>query len=1490
MNRSRMMISELRKGMCLRLVLVAHLSDLIYSVTNIHALRLIAADVSMDSSSFVTSVGSRLRSSFCHHFVKHFVHRSRARPRDSRHIRTPDTYVPDTSHVTPDCLARRVVNRASLICSIVRHVILLLLVSGLLLVLRNVKQFVLVIAEWHHEQLRSQQFGKPKSHQSEITRTSLFITSSETKSFGDFDGTQSKSAEDGIHILPEFTRSCRGLEQGIEEEEETEDAIIPIHPQFIQKMRNQEKLAEYRSYYMKRVKRIWLMDIETCLISYMIEVEKPQRHQDLRQDGSRKRKWKYSIISFYSLDIPTPPMDQKLMGKNPSGPAFQKKGFISSSLNRIWSISPSTNLSPSRNSSTQLGVQIHSHSSPNFNRHLYTYTNRLHFMNEVDTFIKGEDIILLPEDCRKADLIAAQTLTAYKPVDRRVRPISGTFPQEALVRRSFPHDPLEGLPILSKIPPEFSPTHKITADRLKLIKINEDGFLWPEEEKLFAQVMVLNEAALAFEETDRGTLREDYFSPYVMPTIPHSAWEERNIPIPPGIKDKVIDLLKHKMDAGVYEHCQSAYRSKWFCVLKKSGKLRLVHDLQALNAVTIRDAGGPPILDDFVEPFAGRQCYTVFDLFWGFDARRVHRNSRDLTAFATPLGLLRLTCMPMGYTNSPAEFQKCMVFILRDEIPDPANVFMDDLPIKGPATIYPDHNGNPETLSENPGIRRFIWEHAQDVNRIMHRMKRSGATFSAIKVQLCRPKVVIVGQVCTPEGRLPEGTKVEKILKWPLPENTSQVRGFLGLCGTVRIWIAGYSHMNKKLTELYKKDQEFVWTPERIEAFEALKKAVSSAPALRPIDYSSDLAVIFAVDTSQHAVGIVLLQIDEAGKRRPARYGSIPLNEVEARYSQPKLELYGLYRALRAFRLYLVGVRNLIVEVDAKYIQGMVNAPDLIPNAAMNRWIQGIMMFDFVLKHVPGRTHLAADALSRRPLGEGEEIIEDDGEEWLDSIALCAGTPNIPDRSYDSYFLFKTGFDYSPGDLPSYSFPATTRLDQGLKDIFKFLTTLEAPPQESIQEQRRFIQKATQYFIKDGRMWKRRKNMTPLLVIFDHAHRLSIMTQSHEDLGHRGEQSVFETIRERYFWPHLRQDIKHHVRSCHQCQIRSTVKMKIPITVSTPATIFTKIYVDVMDMTESSQGHKYIVCARDDLSRATECRALTRNDSISLMRFFWEQIYCRYGAVGEVITDNGSEVKGAFAELLRRLNIPQVRISAYNKQANGVVERGHFIIREAIMKSVTHRKDWPTKVHLASFADRITVSKVTGFSAYYLLHGVHPVLPFDLADTTFLVDGFTSGMSSTDLLVLRMRQLERRKEDLAQAAKALKKARFRSKEEYEWKYRKRLRRDHYKPEDLVLLRNSSEEMKMNRKTKPRYLGPYEVVRRTTGGSYVLQELDGSTLLEGAAAFRLLPYVSRHDRKLLKEIAKKVSDEREESGSDDDWFTNSEGSDYEGSEEDEEFFP
>jgi hypothetical protein len=75
------------------------------------------------------------------------------------------------------------------------------------------------------------------------------------------------------------------------------------------------------------------------------------------------------------------------------------------------------------------------------------------------------------------------------------------------------------------------------------------------------------------------------------------------------------------------------------------------------------------------------------------------------------------------------------------------------------------------------------------------------------------------------------------------------------------------------------KQKIFEWNERRQEAFDTLKKLVSSAPALNPINYSSDRAVVLTVNTSLHAVGMILSQLDEQGRKRLARYGSIPPND-----------------------------------------------------------------------------------------------------------------------------------------------------------------------------------------------------------------------------------------------------------------------------------------------------------------------------------------------------------------------------------------------------------------------------------------------------------------------------------------------------------------------------------------------------------------------------------------------------------------------------------
>jgi hypothetical protein len=237
-------------------------------------------------------------------------------------------------------------------------------------------------------------------------------------------------------------------------------------------------------------------------------------------------------------------------------------------------------------------------------------------------------------------------------------------------------------------------------------KVNPNGFLTSEEEKLCHWIFHTHEEGFAWCEEEKGKFNSDYFDPVCIPIIEHVPWFRKNILIPPGIFDKVVSIIKDKIASGVYEESNSSYRSQWFCVLKKDGKaLRLVHDLQPLNQVTIKDASVPPILETYAESFGGRGCYGMFDLFVGFDQRALHEQSRDLTTFQTPLGALRLTSIPMGYTNSAQIFHGDVTFILRDEIPHVTMPYIDDVPVKGPHTRYELPNGEYETIPENPKIR-----------------------------------------------------------------------------------------------------------------------------------------------------------------------------------------------------------------------------------------------------------------------------------------------------------------------------------------------------------------------------------------------------------------------------------------------------------------------------------------------------------------------------------------------------------------------------------------------------------------------------------------------------------------------------------------------------------------------------------------------------------------------------------------------------------------
>ena len=78
---------------------------------------------------------------------------------------------------------------------------------------------------------------------------------------------------------------------------------------------------------------------------------------------------------------------------------------------------------------------------------------------------------------------------------------------------------------------------------MTLFDKNNEGFLLPAERRLMHYFMMVHQDTFAWNDSERGHFREDFFPPVDIPVVPHTPWVLRNIPIPPGIYNEVCEAI-----------------------------------------------------------------------------------------------------------------------------------------------------------------------------------------------------------------------------------------------------------------------------------------------------------------------------------------------------------------------------------------------------------------------------------------------------------------------------------------------------------------------------------------------------------------------------------------------------------------------------------------------------------------------------------------------------------------------------------------------------------------------------------------------------------------------------------------------------------------------------------------------------------------------------------------------------------------------------------
>jgi hypothetical protein len=120
--------------------------------------------------------------------------------------------------------------------------------------------------------------------------------------------------------------------------------------------------------------------------------------------------------------------------------------------------------------------------------------------------------------------------------------------------------------------------------------------------------------------------------------------------------------------------------------------------------------------------------------------------------------------------------------------------------------------------------------------------------------------------------------------------------------------------------------------------------------------------------------------------------------------------------------------------------------------------------------------------------------------------------------------------------------------------------------------------------------------------------------------------------------------------------------------------------------------------------------------------------------------------------------------------------------------------------------------------------------------------------------------LQKRTEDLEAIRERVVAACFTSIRKFERRFRANIKSHDFQPGAYVLVRNSKVKYELSKKTKPRYLGPMVVVRRTKGGSYMLVELDSAISKLQFAAFHVIPYYPHCDERISVTEMTGVDDE------------------------------
>src|SRR6266511_6020837 len=179
------------------------------------------------------------------------------------------------------------------------------------------------------------------------------------------------------------------------------------------------------------------------------------------------------------------------------------------------------------------------------------------------------------------------------------------------------------------------------------------------------------------------------------------------------------------------------------------------------------------------------------------------------------------------------------------------------------------------------------------------------------------------------------------------------------------------------------------------------------------------------------------------------------------------------------------------------------------------------------------------------------------------------------------------------------------------------------------------------YKLKEGKLVKIKPNKELKVLKRNEIELILSLAHEHPLSRHFGLETTLIKLKERYYWPKMKDDIKSYIQTCDQCQKHGKTTDENELHSIKVKELFYQWEIDIVGpLTEISRGNKYIVVVIDYFTKYSEARALINANAKSVANFIYKDIICRHGCSRKIISDRGSHFNNQVIEkLLERFKI-----------------------------------------------------------------------------------------------------------------------------------------------------------------------------------------------------------------------------------------------------------